>query len=294
MDKLFFDIETTGADSSKDRIVQLAIKVIDEEGNVIVNKSKLYNPGIPISAEATAIHGIKASDVKNCPPFKEDAKKLKKLFENKIIIMYNGLRFDIPILMNEFDRAGVEVVLSGKFIDVLKIERKLSPHTLSATYKKYTGLDLDGAHNAEADVDATDIVMTAQKERNSLSDDDLIEITDTGGMADYYGKLKYDDKGFLVFNWGKCRGKRVVDEPSYASWVLSENFPSQVKKLIREEQTKGLKARPEPQTKKSTPILTTKRGDPEASKPSFGGFRPVPIQTNLGLSEDFEIDDLPF
>lgn len=292
MHKLFFDVETTGADATKDRIVQLAIKIVDEEGNVILNKSKMYNPEIPISKEATEIHGIKNSDIKDAPLFKEDAKKLKKLFEDKIICMYNGLRFDIPIIMNEFDRAGVEVVLSGKFIDVLKVERKLAPHTLSATYKKYTGQDLDGAHNAQADNDATDTVMTHQKERNGLSDDDLMEMTDTSGMADYYGKLKYDDKGFLVFNFGaKCRGKRVIDEPSYSSWVLGEKFPSQVKKLIRDEQTKGLKTRTAPQSQNEgdTSEKQKSAGKGFYSPPkAIGGFKPV--QTGLDLRDD----DLPF
>lgn len=279
MQKLFFDIETTGADSSKDRIVELAIKIVDEDGTVLVNKAKRYNPGIPISKAASEVHGINDEDVADLPSFKSDAKKLKKMFEDKIIITYNGLRFDIPILISEFERAGVDVELSGKFIDVLKVERKLSPHTLSATYKKYTGGDLEGAHEATADVNATDVVMTAQKERNSLTDDDLLEMTGAEGMADYYGKLKYDDKGFLVFNFGKNSGKRVVDEPQYASWMLDSNFPSQVKKLIREEQTKGLKPR-----KEADPAPKTKK----TNKNAFGevsGYKPVELP--LG-------DDLPF
>lgn len=290
MNKLIFDIETTGADASKDRIVQLAIRIKDEQGNIIVDKSKMYNPEIPISSSATEIHGIKDKDVKDCPTFKEDAKKLKKLFEDKVIIMYNGLRFDIPILMNEFERAGVDVILSGKFIDVLKVERKLAPHTLSASYKKYTGEDLDGAHDAMNDVNATDVIMDYQLKLNSLSDDVLMEMTDTEGMADYYGKLKYDDKGFLVFNWGKCKGKRVIDESSYASWVLSENFPSQVKKLIRDEQTKGLKARtaPKSQNEGDTPAKQNNAGKGFYNPPkTIRAFKP--IQTEMDLE-----DDLPF
>ena len=294
MHKLLFDIETTGADVSKDRIIQLAIRIIDEDGNVLVDKAKNYNPGIPISKTASDIHGIKDKDVKDCPSFKSDAKKLKKLFEDKIIVMYNGLRFDIPIIMQEFERAGVDVELSGKFIDVLKVERKLSPHSLGATYKKYTGEDLEGAHDAMKDVNATDIIMIHQKERNSLSDDELMEMTDTEGMADYGGKLKYDDKGFLVFNFGnKCRGKRVIDEPSYAGWVLGQaTFSSQVKKLIRDEQTMGLKARKSPKSQDEGNV------PPKAEK-AVKGFYPAsasisgykPIQTNLDLDP---IDDLPF
>lgn len=301
MEKLYFDIETTGADASKDRIIQLAIRIKDEKGNIILNKSKNYNPGIPISKSASDIHGIKDKDVKDCPSFKEDAKKLKKLFEDKIIIMYNGLRFDIPILMNEFERAGVEVELSGKFIDVLKVERKLSPHTLSATYKKYTGHDLEGAHDGGNDVHATDVVMEAQIGLNGLTDDDLMSMTDTEGMADYGGKLKYDDKGFLVINFGnKCKGKRVIDESSYAAWILSQDsFSSQVKRLIRDEQTKGLKgpriASKEKAEAKPIPTQGFHNSPKSAVKMNYGfkanvtsGFKP--IQTDLDLNDD----DLPF
>jgi|GEM_PF-1672461 len=247
MDKLTFDIETTGADANKDRIIQLAIRVVAENGDVLVSKSKLYNPGIPISASATEVHGITDEMVKDTPPFKDDAKKLKALFENKIIVTYNGLRFDIPIIMAEFERAGVDVNLSGKYIDVLKVERKVTAHTLGATYKRYSGQELEGAHDALADVVATEYIMSQHMKLNSLSDDQLIEMTDTKGMADWGGKLRYDEAGFLVYTFGKCKGNRVVDEPGFSSWVLKENFPTQVKKLIRDEQTKGLKNRPKPQ-----------------------------------------------
>jgi DNA polymerase-3 subunit epsilon len=279
MQKLFFDIETTGSDATKDRIVELAIRIVDEEGNVVVNKAKRYNPGIPIQKSATEVHGISSADVEHCPSFKEDAKKLKKMFEDKIIITYNGLRFDIPILMSEFERAGVDVELSGSFIDVLKVERKLAPHTLSATYKKYTGQDLEDAHEALSDVTATETVMSHQIANFNLSEDDLIEMTDTSGMADYYGKLRYDDKGFLVFNFGKNKNLRVVDEKNYAAWMLDTNFPSQVKKLIREEQTKGLKPR-----KSADPAPKSQK--PGKSTPAIqGGYKPL----ELGLG-----DDLPF
>jgi len=284
MQKLIFDIETTGADIMKDRIVQLAIKVIDEEGNVLVNKSKLYKPDMKTSDAASVIHGITNEKVKLAPLFKDDAKKLKKMFEDKIIITYNGMRFDIPLLMNEFDRAGVEVNLSGQFVDVLKVERKLSPHTLSATYKKYTGNDLKGAHDANADVDATDVVMQHQMERNTMNIDDMMEMTDTEGMADYYGKLKYDSEGFLVFNFGKERNNRVVDRPDYCSWILgNKEFPSQVRKMIQKEQTKTIQDRQAAQKEKVKKAQAKFTSQPGASN----GFQPL-------FGEIEGIDDLPF
>lgn len=275
MHKLYLDLETTGSDATKDWIVELAIKVVDEEGNVLVDKAKLYNPGIPISKEATEIHGWTNANVFDKPSFKSDAKKLKLLIENKIIVTFNGLVFDLPILMREFERAGVDVELSGLYIDVLKVERKVTPNNLSAVYKRYTGKDLENAHNGQSDVGATQVVLEAQIEQYGLTDDELYEMSGGKDMADFYGKLKYDKEGFLVFNFGaKCRGKRVIDEPSYAAWVLGEaSFPSQVKKMIREEQTKGIKK----ETLKS------------ATKSFFDGSKTLSRQEPL-----YANDDLPF
>ena len=272
MDKLIFDCETTGNNVSKDRIIQLAIKVISEDGKILLNKSKLYNPGIPINPEATAIHGIKDEDVEDAPLFKQDAKKLKKIFENKIIITYNGMTFDLPVLMSEFDRAGVDVELSGKYIDVLKNERKLFSHTLSATYKRYTGKQLENAHDALSDVAATYEIM--EYHSVELKEEEMYE--DTSKMADFYGKLKYDDEGYLIFNFGKSKGNRIVDEYRYAGWVLDNpTFPTQVKKLIRAEQVKH-------SVKKSN-----------NHKPAQGFYQP-PRNKELWEPIDLPNDDLPF
>lgn len=276
MQRLFFDIESTGPNSSKDRIVQLAIHVIDEEGKVLLSKSKLFNPGIPITAEATKIHGITDEDVKDAPHFRDDAKVLKKIFENKIIITYNGMRFDIPMLMAEFERAKVEVELSGKFIDVLKVETKLSPRDLSTVYRKYTGKNLDGAHDALADVKATQAVYEAHYSKlwedvenadgagADITDEDrdidntMYELSGSKNALDYGGKLGRDDDGYLIFKFGKNNGKRVIDEKDYASWILNQDFPAQVKKLIREEMNKAV------QTKKKThPTYTNAIAGPE-------------------------------
>jgi DNA polymerase-3 subunit epsilon len=284
MHRLFFDIESTGPNANKDRIVQLAIIVVDEDGTVLLSKSKLYNPGIPITGEATKIHGITDEMVKDAPHFRDDAKRLKKIFEGKVIITYNGMRFDIPMLMAEFDRAKVEVELSGKFIDTMKVEAKLSPRDLSSVYKKYTGKYLDGAHDALADVKATQIVYEHHSETlyNAVEqadgagadvtpddwdiDKQMLEMSGSTDLLDYSGKLKRDEQGYLIFNFGKkCMGKRVIDNKDYASWILSEEFPNQVKKLIREELNKTV------QTKKKT----------------------QPTYTNA-ISGDEPDDDLPF
>lgn len=273
MDKLIFDLETTGNIIAEDRIVELGIKVIGEDGTVKLCKAKRYNPGKPIHPAATDIHGITNDDVKDCPSFKEDAKKLKKLFENKIIITYNGMVFDIPILMMEFDRVGVDVDLSGRFIDVLKNERRISSHALGAVYKKYTGKELENAHNAQADLDATWEILGYHSKL--ISDDELYE--DTSKMADFFGKLKFDDEGYLIFNFGKAKGKRIIDESRYAGWVIDNNtFPSQVRKLVREEQTKHLFKN----TTKKNPDTPAKKAFKESLKkdikvPKSTGYQPL-------------------
>lgn len=252
MQKLTFDIETTGPDATKDRIVQLGITVTDEQGNIIIDKSKLYNPEITILPAATQVHGITQDDVKDCPTFREDAKKLKKIFENKIIITYNGLVFDIPILLNEFERAGVELNLSDNIIDVYRIEKKLHPTTLSNTYKHYTGKELEGAHDAMADIHATNTVLEYQIEEilNQYSDDEkigdvmnkLYELSGTNNLVDFYGKFTKDENGYLIVNFGKkCKGQRLVDNPGFAEWMLKESFPSQIKKLIKQELKKEVR-----------------------------------------------------
>lgn len=245
MQSLIFDLETTSADKDS-RIVQMAIRLIDENGKVLINKSKLYNPGIPISKEAFETHGISDMDVAECPSFADDAKKLKKVFEGKILIGYNIIVFDIPVLMNEFDRAGVDVELSGQVIDVMKLETALESRKLAAVYERYTGKPMENAHDAMGDIIATETILQYQLktiERRKLNEKEIMEVSGLPkGAADYFGKLKYDENGDLIFNFGKkCMGKRVIDEIQYANWILGEKFPSQVKKLIREELKKTIK-----------------------------------------------------
>ncbi len=247
MHKLFFDIESTGADSSIDRIVSLAIKIVAEDGIIIVNKQKMYNPKMAISAKATEVHGITDAMVKDCPTFAEDAKKLKRLFENKIIVGYNCMMFDIPIIMSEFDRAGIEVELTGKFIDIFKVEQKLNPRTLGNVYKSYTGKTLENAHDAEGDNNATSEILDYQMKALVASGskyplEDIYELSGTKDLVDYYGKFGRDEQGYLIFAFGKkCKGKRVIDEPAYAQWMLDSQFPAQVKKMIQAEQQKDTK-----------------------------------------------------
>lgn len=304
MDILFFDLETTGPDTSKDRIVELGIKIVKPDGTVVLNKAKRYNPGIPISAEATKVHGIKYGDIKDCPDFKSDAKKLAKLFADKIIAGYNIMVFDIPMLLNEFDRAGVELELAGKYIDSFRIEQKLSSKSLSNVYKQYTGKDLDGAHGAEADLNATDEVLQHQIEKIKtlaipLKEDmfdNLYELSGTVGLVDFYGKFRRDEEGYLVYKFGKHKDVRVVDEMGYADWMLkcTPPFPSQIRALLKEEKAKLTQNA----FKRTTPKVEEKKTFHADKKPigilntppTPGKQEWRPIQTDTMIAAD----DLPF
>lgn len=305
MERLIFDIESTGLSTETDRIVQLAIMVINEKGEVILDKAKLYNPTIPISDMASKTHGIKDKDVKNAPKFSEDAKKLKKMFENKIIIGYNIMRFDIPMLLAEFRRAKVEVDLSGKFIDVLNIEKKLNSNRLEDAYLRYTGNKLSGGHDAGNDVRATKAVLDGQEEKISLQitgqitdeeipddeilEDTLYELSGTKDMVDIYNKLKRDKEGYLIFNFGKHLNKRIIDEKQYAGWMLDNEFPTQVKALIREEQTKHALGGPK---------LRVEVSDEEAKNIHFGlpkvKFEKTGKTWTPVINENLPANDAPF
>src|SRR5271155_2911754 len=235
-----FDIESTGLSTTKDRIVQLGIKIISLNGEILLNKSKLYNPEIPISENAKKIHGISDEDVKDQICFNDDAKKLKKIFENKIIIGYNILKFDLPILLCEFERAKVKVDLGKDIIDVLVIEKKINDRELSSVYHRYTGRRLKDSHDALADLTATFEILEHQIKIFNLNESKLYELSGSKDSVDYSGKLAKDSEGFLIFTFGKCKDKRVIDNKEYASWMLDNDFPIQVKKLLREELNKSV------------------------------------------------------
>lgn len=279
MNKAIFDTETTGPDKAKDRIVQLAIKIIDENGNILSSKSKLYNPEMPISPAATETHGITDEMVKNAPTFKEDAKKLKKIFEECVLVGYNIIQFDIPIIMAEYDRVGVDLELSNKVIDVMRLETSLNPRTLGAVYKRYTGQAMDNAHDALADVIGTEVVLEHQlfKIKNEgLNEQELMAACGIPeNAADFFGKFVYDDQKYLVYNFGKHQHLRVLandDTRKYASWMLGESFPGQVKKLLQAELKKDVAS----QFKRQSPVM--QKSDVIDSKPGSQGFYPITQQ----------------
>ena len=243
---VFFDLETTGIDIAKDRIVEISMVKVMPNGEEIV-KTRRIKPGMPIPPESTAIHGITDEDVKDCPKFKEIAKSLAAQIEGCDLAGFNSNRFDIPMLAEEFLRAGVDVDLNRrKFIDVQTIFHKMEQRNLTAAYKFYCNKDLANAHSAEADTMATYEVLKAQLDRYPELENDvnfLSKYSSFTNNVDFAGRMVYNEKGQEVINFGKYKG-RVVEEvlksdPSYYAWIMNGDFPLNTKKMLTEIRLRG-------------------------------------------------------
>jgi DNA polymerase-3 subunit epsilon len=237
---VFLDLETTGIDVVHDRIVEISLVKVMPDGSREV-KTRRLNPGIPIPPEATAVHHISDEDVRDCPSFREVARSLAAWIEGADLAGYNSNKFDIPVLAEEFLRAGVDIDLKKrKAIDVQNIFYKMEPRTLTAAYKFYCGKELEGAHGAEADTLATLEVLEGQLDKygEELQNDVgfLAGFSTRDTCADYAGRVVYDDQGREIFSFGKHKGRLVADvfrdEPSYYSWMMNGDFPEYTKKVI--------------------------------------------------------------
>jgi len=245
---VFFDLETTGINISKDRIVEIAFLKVFPNGKE-ESKIRRINPGIPIPQEATAIHGITDEDVKDCPKFKEIARSLAAQIEGCDLAGFNSNRFDIPLLAEEFLRADVDIDLSRrKFIDVQTIFHKMEQRTLSAAYKFYCDRDLESAHSADSDVQATYEVLKAQLERypnlkNNINF--LSEFSSFNNNVDFAGRMIYNDKGEEVINFGKYKGRLVTEvlnvDPGYYSWIMNGDFALNTKQKLTEIRLRTIK-----------------------------------------------------
>ncbi len=237
---VFFDLETTGINISRDRIVEISFLKVFPNGDEEI-KSKRVNPGMPIPAESTAIHGITDEDVKDCPTFKQIAKSLANQIEGCDLAGFNSNRFDVPMLAEEFLRADIDFDMGKrKFIDVQIIYHRKEPRTLGAAYKFYCDKELVDAHSAEADTRATYEVLKSQLKHypDLLNDVDALS-KDYGSFknnVDFAGRIVYDENQKEVFNFGKHKGKPVADilkkEPSYYGWMMDGDFPLNTKQVI--------------------------------------------------------------
>ena len=237
----FIDLETTGVSLSTDRIVEIAIIKVLPDGSRQV-KRKLINPQIPIPKQASDIHGISDEMVKDASSFKQAANEIKMFIENCDLGGYNSNRFDIPILMEEFLRAGMDVDLSNRrMVDVQHIFYTMEPRTLTAAYKFFCEKELLAAHSAEADVSATIDVFMAQLKKYQILGNDLDSILGVIGeekIVDYARRFSFDDKGNEIFNFGKHKGRTVVEvlkaEPQYYDWMMRGDFPLHTKQKLTE------------------------------------------------------------
>ncbi|MDY6147891.1 MAG: 3'-5' exonuclease [Porphyromonas sp.] len=235
---VFFDLETTGLDFVNDRIIELSILKVYPDGKEEVI-TRLINPERHIPEESTAIHGIKDEDVKDAPTFRQIAKSLAQKLIGCDLAGYNSAKFDVPMLGEEFLRAGVDIDLSSfRHIDVQNIFHKMERRTLEAAYKFYCDRDLKDAHSAEADTRATYEVLKAQLDRyeDDLQNDVqfLSEFSRNGRSVDLAGRIVLDDKNVPVINFGKYKGKSVVEvlssDTGYYGWIMQSDFPLETKR----------------------------------------------------------------
>lgn len=237
----FFDLETTGINTATDRIVEIAILKVMPDGTK-ESYTQLVNPTIPIPAEASAVHGIYDADVALMPTFAHLAPEIKEFLENCDLAGFNSNRFDIPLLVEEFLRTEANFVIEGrKFLDAQVIFHKMEERTLSAAYKFYVGKELQDAHSAEADINATYEVLEAQiaKYENIQGDVDFLHDFSLRGarLADFSGRIAYNNQDQEIFNFGKHKGKLVEDvfrsEPGYYSWMMDADFPLYTKRVLK-------------------------------------------------------------
>jgi DNA polymerase-3 subunit epsilon len=252
-DLCFFDLETTGADVYKDRIVQLAMIKFPKDGTAPIEKNYLLNPLIPISLEATIIHGITNEKVKNSPPFKLIAVELLDFIGDADLAGYNSNRFDIPLLIEEFSRAGFTFTVDGRrMIDALQIFYKMEPRTLKAALKFYCNMELNEAHDALADTKATIEVLKGQikyYENTNWTDPltgDVCEqpvknnmqaihdfINENDNRVDLTGRFIRNEKGIIIFNFGNQKGQPANEHPNVLRWIIEKDFPLQVKAIAQ-------------------------------------------------------------
>ncbi|MEP7252144.1 MAG: 3'-5' exonuclease [Ginsengibacter sp.] len=237
---VFIDLETTGVNLSTDRIVEIAIVKVVSDGTKVV-KQKLINPQIPIPKTASDIHGITDEHVKDAPTFKEVANELKQFIDSADLSGYNSNRFDIPLLMEEFLRAGISIDMTNrKMVDVQHIFHMMEKRTLGAAYKFYCQKELDGAHSAEADATATWEILQAQLTRythlgNTL--ETILQFTGEEKFVDFARRFVMENE-VEVFNFGKHKGRPVCEvlkaEPQYYDWMMKGDFPLHTKQKLTE------------------------------------------------------------
>jgi DNA polymerase III subunit epsilon len=257
---VFFDLESTGTNITRDRIIEVAMIKVMPNGEVH-RKSNLLNPGIPIPPESSVFHGIYDDDVKDKPSFKEVAKDYARFMEGADLSGFSILKMDVPLLVEEFLRAGVDFDYQRKkIIDAQKIFHLMEKRTLKAAYRFYIQKELEESHTAEADAEASMEVLLAQvslydgQDVTDLSGKKIGEIRNdmevlskliSADMVDLAGRMIKNEKGEEIFNFGKHKSKRVTqvfkEEPAYYDWMMNGDFPQDTKRKLTEIKLRGFK-----------------------------------------------------
>ena len=236
---IFFDLETTGTNVTQDRIVEISyIKIFPD--NHEERDTIRINPGMHIPEASTAIHKIADEDVKDAPSFKDCAMSLIKIFEDSDIAGFNSNKFDVPLLIEEFARCGLNFNISGRFfVDVQNIFHKKEQRNLAAAYRFYCGAEMDNPHSATCDIDATYQVLLGQLKRYPDLENNveaLAKFSKIGNNIDLAGRIIEDENHEPIFNFGKHKGKKVKDvflkEPSFFAWMLQGDFPKDTKDVV--------------------------------------------------------------
>jgi DNA polymerase-3 subunit epsilon len=243
---VFFDLETTGINVSSDRIVELSLLKISPNGKEQWMTIRI-NPEMPISPKATEIHGISDEDVAGEPTFREVAKTLAHFLGGCDLAGYNSIKFDIPLLAEEFLRTDTDFNFSKrKYVDVQVIFHKKEQRTLAAAYQFYCNKELKDAHSSKADTSAAFEVLKAQLDRYEDLENDIEKLADLSSYNDYVdfaGRIILDENGVEIFNFGKHKGKPVEkvlkEEPYYYSWMMNGDFPLYTKRVLTEIKLKA-------------------------------------------------------
>jgi DNA polymerase-3 subunit epsilon len=284
----FFDLEATGINVGADRIVEISVIKLHPDGTEEVKTWRVH-PGMPIPLESSLIHGIYDEHIKDEPKFKELAQAVADFIHDSDLAGYNSNKFDIPMLAEEFLRAGVAFDLNNRhFVDVQNIFHQMEQRTLKAAYQFYCSKSIINAHSAEADTRATMEVLLAQIEKyENIEWEDkkgnrsmpvvndieaLHQFTNINKPVDFAGRMAYNEQGEEVFNFGKHKGKRVEDiftiEPSYYSWMMQGDFPLYTKRKLEEIYTRwNAKRNAERQAKPAQPKPAEPAVKTEAPKP---------------------------
>ena len=245
---IFFDLETTGTDITKDRIVEICYIKVSPDGKE-VEYTRRINPGMHIPETASAVHGIYDEDVKGCPMFKDVAREIANEFEGCDVAGFNSNRFDLPLLAEEFLRAQVDIDLSRmRAIDVQVLYHKREPRTLSAAYKFYCGKVLEDAHSALADTRATYEVLKSQLDFYGDLENDMEVLSKESSFTnnvDFAGRFIYDENSRELFNFGKYKGMpvdAVLDrDPGYYGWMMNGEFSLNTKQVLTRIKLRGIK-----------------------------------------------------